>query len=68
MEIQENNLKLIKNQLSSYNMKISALLEDKIRFLCAKFPSTEWSGVLFWTKSGEFGEVNISYIWSECCI
>ena len=58
MEIQENNLKLIKNQSSSYNMKISALLEDKIRFLCAKFPSTEWSGVLFWTKSGEFGETN----------
>lgn len=29
-------------------------MEEKIRYLIRKFPSTEWSGVLFYTHTGKF--------------
>lgn len=32
---------------------IHPLLEKKIRFLCTKFPSNEWSGALFTTTEGD---------------
>jgi len=33
---------------------VPAETERKIRYLQAKFPSTEWSGVLFFTYEGSF--------------
>lgn len=35
-------------------MVIPSEVEDKIRYLLRKFPSTEWSGVLFTTHEGSF--------------
>lgn len=29
-------------------------VEEKIRYLCRKFPGLEWSGVLFTTHTGSF--------------
>lgn len=37
-------------------MKISSKLQDQIYFLCSKVPNLEWSGVLFYTTEGAFGE------------
>ena len=37
-------------------MKISSKLQDQIYFLCSKIPNLEWSGVLFYTTEGNFGE------------
>ena len=34
---------------SSFNLVIDGLLEAKIRYLCDKFPGTEWSGISFYT-------------------
>lgn len=39
---------------SSYKIVIPANVETQIRFLCARVWDTEWSGVLFYTPSGNF--------------
>ena len=39
---------------STYNLIIPQSVENKIRYLIRKFPSTEWSGVLFYTHTGSF--------------
>jgi len=35
-------------------MVVPYKVEEKIRYLQRKFPSTEWSGVLFYTHEGNF--------------
>ena len=35
-------------------MKVPRKVEEKIRYLIRKFPSTEWSGVLFYSHTGKF--------------
>ena len=42
-------------------MKISEKLERKIRVLCNKFPTTEWSGQLFYTYTGSFEKGDIVF-------
>lgn len=39
-------------------VEISGRLEGKIRHLCEIFPSTEWSGVLFYRTFNKFDEDN----------
>ena len=34
-------------------------MEEKIRYLCRKFPSLEWSGILFYTHTGDFENNNL---------
>lgn len=41
-------------QSSSYKIIVPEKVEEKIRYLIHKFPSTEWSGVLFYTHTGGF--------------
>lgn len=43
----------------SYVLQIPKKVEEKIRYLQKKFPSTEWSGVLFYTHTGSFEENNL---------
>ena len=45
--------KLVKGQ-STYKIIVPQNVEEKIRYLLRKFPSTEWSGVLFTTHEGSF--------------
>lgn len=45
--------RLIKGS-STYKLIVPARVEEKIRYLIRKFPSTEWSGVLFYTHTGTF--------------
>lgn len=45
--------KLVKGQ-STYKLIVPQNVEEKIRYLIRKFPSTEWSGVLFFTHEGSF--------------
>lgn len=49
---------LIKGQ-STYKLVVPENVEEKIRYLLRKFPSTEWSGVLFYTHEGTFEEGNL---------
>lgn len=39
---------------ATYKLIIPENVEEKIRYLLRKFPSTEWSGVLFTTHEGTF--------------
>ena len=53
-DIQENTLlPLVKGQ-STYKLIVPEKVEEKIRYLIRKFPSTEWSGVLFYSHTGNF--------------
>lgn len=54
-------VKLI-HQQKQFPLIISEKLEKKIRVLCNKFPSTEWSGQLFYTYTGSFKEGNIKFV------
>ena len=44
---------------STYKLIVPEKVEEKIRYLLRKFPSTEWSGVLFTTHQGSFEENNL---------
>lgn len=54
--------RLVKKQDCVVNMIIEKDLDLKIRFLCEKFPGTEWSGVLFYTHRGSFEEEKLDII------
>ena len=44
---------------TSYKMVVPRNVEEKIRYLLHKFPSTEWSGVLFYDHEGTFEDNNL---------
>lgn len=39
---------------ATYKLIVPVEVEEKIRYLIRKFPSTEWSGILFYTHQGSF--------------
>lgn len=39
---------------TTYKLFVPRKVEEKIRYLIRKFPSTEWSGVLFYNHTGNF--------------
>lgn len=43
----------------SYKIIVPRKVEEKIRYLCRKFPTLEWSGVLFTSYEGSFEEGNL---------
>lgn len=47
---------------SDYNLEITPELEQKIRYLCSKFPQREWSGILFYDYTGAFSSKDIKFI------
>lgn len=52
----------LKQQNQKFNLKISDKLEKKIRVLCSKFPSTEWSGQLFYTYTGSLDKGDLAFV------
>ena len=52
--MEEKKLPQIIKMSATFKMVIPAEVERKIRYLLRKFPSTEWSGVLFYTHEGSF--------------
>lgn len=55
----QKELTLVK-RLDTYNIVIPEDVEAKIRFLCSRVWSTEWSGVLFYKPSGNFEDNTLS--------
>lgn len=47
---------------SDYTLEITPELEQKIRYLCNKFPQREWSGILFYDYTGAFASNDIKFI------
>lgn len=54
-----NPLPRLVKRSSTYKLIIPEKVEEKIRYLLRKFPSTEWSGVLFTTHEGNFEDNNL---------
>ena len=52
----------LKQQNQKFSLKISDKLEKKIRVLCSKFPSTEWSGQLFYTYTGSLDKGDLAFV------
>ena len=50
----EQPLPLLIKQSATYKLFVPRKVEEKIRYLCRKFPSLEWSGVLFTRHTGNF--------------
>jgi len=50
----QQNLPPLVKMSSTYKMIIPKKVEEKIRYLCRKFPNLEWSGVLFTSYTGSF--------------
>lgn len=44
---------------ATYKLIVPSKVEEKIRYLQRKYPSTEWSGVLFTTHTGTFEDNNL---------
>lgn len=52
-----------------FDLTISERLERKIRFLCDKFPETEWSGILFYKYvSGTLENRNLALEAKDFCL
>lgn len=45
-----------------YSLVVTKSLEDKIRYLCAKFPDNEYSGALFYRVEGDFSTNDLKIV------
>lgn len=59
--------KLIKKD-NRYKLIITPSLEEKIRFLCARFPNNEYSGVLFYDYTGIFEDNSLVLTAKDFCL
>lgn len=59
--------KLIKKD-NRYKLIITPALEEKIRFLCARFPNNEYSGVLFYNYTGRFEDNSLVLTAKDFCL
>ena len=59
--MEKTKLKLQKMS-NTFNLTINSDTELKIRKLCKRFPTKEWSGVLFYDCNGSFEEGNLSFV------
>jgi len=55
-------LQLKKNEQSSYKIVITKEMERKIRFICQKVSQVEWSGVMYYTHTGNFEDGSLTII------
>ena len=44
---------------TTYKLIVPRKVEEKIRYLCRKFPTLEWSGILFTSYTGNFEDGNL---------
>ena len=51
---QHSTLPQLTKMSSTYKLFVPKKVEEKIRYLCRKFPSLEWSGILFTKHTGNF--------------
>lgn len=61
-QIIEKELPKLLKMSDTFKMVIPLEVETKIRYLQQKFPSTEWSGVLFFNYQGNFKDKNLTII------
>lgn len=59
---------VLKKQDNTYKLIITPELEEKIRFLCARFPNNEYSGVLFYDYTGRFEDNSLVLTAKDFCL
>lgn len=59
---------ILKKQDNTYKLIITPELEEKIRFLCARFPNNEYSGVLFYDYTGRFENNSLVLTAKDFCL
>jgi hypothetical protein len=59
---------ILKKQDNTYKLIITPELEEKIRFLCARFPNNEYSGVLFYDYTGRFEDNSLVLTAKDFCL
>lgn len=59
---------ILKKQDNTYELIITPELEEKIRFLCARFPNNEYSGVLFYDYTGRFEDNSLVLTAKDFCL
>lgn len=59
---------ILKKQDNIYKLIITPELEEKIRFLCARFPNNEYSGVLFYDYTGRFEDNSLVLTAKDFCL
>ena len=59
---------ILKKQDNTYKLIITPKLEEKIRFLCARFPNNEYSGVLFYDYTGRFEDNSLVLTAKDFCL
>lgn len=59
---------ILKKQDTTYKLIITPELEEKIRFLCARFPNNEYSGVLFYDYTGRFEDNSLVLTAKDFCL
>lgn len=59
---------ILKKQDNTYKLIIAPELEEKIRFLCTRFPNNEYSGVLFYDYTGRFEDNSLVLIAKDFCL
>lgn len=62
LEDKNQTLQLKKNEQSSYKIVITKEMERKIRFICQKVSQVEWSGVMYYTHTGNFEDGSLTII------
>ena len=58
----------LKKQDNTYKLIITPELEEKIRFLCARFPNNEYSGILFYDYTGRFEDNSLVLTAKDFCL
>ena len=59
---------ILTKQDNTYKLIITPELEEKIRFLCARFPNNEYSGVLFYDYTGRFEDNSLVLTAKDFCL
>ena len=59
---------ILKKQDNTYKLIITPEIEEKIRFLCARFPNNEYSGVLFYDYTGRFEDNSLVLTAKDFCL
>ena len=61
-ELKIQTTPVLVKQSASYKITIPDNVEQKIRYLCAKIPNTEWSGILFYKVNGTFEDLDLEIV------
>lgn len=67
-KIKKPEYKLVLDKSTNYKLIVNESLENKIRYLCAKFPDNEYSGALFYRTHGSIEDKDLVIECVDFCL